>query len=346
VYFPDGTTATYATDAANIVLDQQINEIDIINNNAGNDYNIYTLIGECFWAVEAFMQSPPTRDILYGQWNGDRTPFYNVIGQVVVFQAGGYVSCVPTDIGIMVQDNGADVGYLRDYNNTTRTWYVETTSGIANGHTVQVTAHGGTGTGTTTGASTAGLYIRTLILNPKTANLSSSSADVLDYDYKNYDQAASVPGTAKALLLTKEFALNYVRTQPVIVQGSARAVTTTKCKADGTHTFYVDSIKLYLYKDNQAGTRTLLFSEEYPNSGAGLLSTSGSSYTDPVTASAIGTITKTQIQITDILVLKIEVYGHVGANFGSTNDALRLYFSRGSAETFLELPALTDPGLV
>lgn len=287
-----------------------------------------------------------SRQILFGQWYGDRAPYYNTWGQMVELQAGGYTSCLPSDIGKMVTDDAANLGLLLDYDNTLRLWYVSTSTVVAAASTMAITAGTGAGTSHAANPSTAGLYRRTLELSPKPANLSSSTADVVKYDYQSYDIVGATD-TAKILVLTKEFALGYnAKTKSTTIEGNCRCVTTVKCKGDGTRTVYIDSVKFYLYRETVGGARTLLGSEEYPGAGTGLVSTSVAAYTDPVTASAMFAIAAgTTLSTTDILVLKIEVYGHVSAN-NNVSDAIRLYFSRGTADTFVELPITYNKELI
>ena len=40
--------------------------------------------------------------------------------------AGGYVDCVPTDIGKAVEDDAAEIGLLVDFDNTRRRWLIDT----------------------------------------------------------------------------------------------------------------------------------------------------------------------------------------------------------------------------
>lgn len=83
---------------------------------------------------------------------GFYTSDYNSGIQEITFQSGGYVSAVAGDLDEEVNDDGTPVGVLVDYDNTNRKWYVRTTSTIAAGSVVTITA--GTGTGTTTGSAT------------------------------------------------------------------------------------------------------------------------------------------------------------------------------------------------
>jgi hypothetical protein len=287
------------------------------------------------------------RIILYGQWYGDRTPYYNTIGEVVTLIAGGYVACLPTDVGRQVWLAGAPIGELRDFDNTLRMWYVSTVNHVPANSALTLDNGAGTGAGTTVNAaSTDGLYKRCLCLSPKPANLSSSSTDLTDYDYKSYsfiNAAWETPN--KVLLLTKEFAMPYTKTQPVTIQGTGKAVCSLTCKGDAAKTVYVDSVVMTVYRETNAGVRTPLFTEEYPNSGAGLLSCLPAAYVDPITASAMGTIANIVIATTDIIILKVQIYGHVSAQVAIA-DAIKLLFGRGGAQTFVELPVLVNPGMI
>jgi len=74
--------------------------------------------------------------------------------QVLTLSATGYTNCVAGDIGKEVTDDAAGVGNLLAYNNTTRKWWIRTTSTIGDTSTMAIT--GGTGAGTADGASLSG----------------------------------------------------------------------------------------------------------------------------------------------------------------------------------------------
>jgi hypothetical protein len=71
----------------------------------------------------------------------------------LTFGAGGYTSCVSTDIGLPVYYHGFQVGILQDYNNSTRVWHMFSTMSIPDASIVTIL--GGTGAGTTSGASSS-----------------------------------------------------------------------------------------------------------------------------------------------------------------------------------------------
>lgn len=70
----------------------------------------------------------------------------------ITLAAGGYVNAVAGDIGKIVTDDGTNLGPLVDYDNTNRKWWVRTASTIADSSTMAI--DGGTGAGTSSGAST------------------------------------------------------------------------------------------------------------------------------------------------------------------------------------------------
>lgn len=83
--------------------------------------------------------------------------------RVLAFELSGYVACVVGDIGkdVLGATTG-DTGVLLEYNNTTRVWKVRPDDNddiFSEVETVSV-VNGGTGSGTTTGASTKELRIK------------------------------------------------------------------------------------------------------------------------------------------------------------------------------------------
>ncbi len=73
--------------------------------------------------------------------------------QTLTLAASGYIDCVATDKGKMVTDDGGNTGVLIDYNNTTRTWYIEWNTTIVAASVMAIT--GGTGAGIANADSTA-----------------------------------------------------------------------------------------------------------------------------------------------------------------------------------------------
>jgi hypothetical protein len=80
--------------------------------------------------------------------DGDSTANWTAVEQLTM-AAAGYVACVAGDIGLMVHDDGADLGYLQDYDNATRTWWVASGTVPVNGSVMLVDGGSGGGGGTT-----------------------------------------------------------------------------------------------------------------------------------------------------------------------------------------------------
>lgn len=77
--------------------------------------------------------------------------FFRDQGQTLTLLSAGYVSCVASDIGKQVKDDGDEVGVLLAYDNTNRIWSVYSTTIIADASVITIT--GGTGAGTADGNS-------------------------------------------------------------------------------------------------------------------------------------------------------------------------------------------------
>jgi len=74
--------------------------------------------------------------------------------QVLQLQETGYTDCVFSDIGKQVNDDGVDIGPLLAYNNAKRKWWIRSTTTVAAGSTMSITA--GTGAGTAESDSVSG----------------------------------------------------------------------------------------------------------------------------------------------------------------------------------------------
>ena len=77
-----------------------------------------------------------------------QTSGYDGVIQIITHQSGGYTNALNSDIGKMVNDDGADTGNLLHFNNTTRKWWVRWGTTIASGSVITLDSSG-TGAGTT-----------------------------------------------------------------------------------------------------------------------------------------------------------------------------------------------------
>lgn len=66
--------------------------------------------------------------------------------QIVTMDISGYIDCIPSDIGKQVRDDGAEIGTLISYENSSRSWKVSTQSQILPSSVMTITS--GTGSGT------------------------------------------------------------------------------------------------------------------------------------------------------------------------------------------------------
>lgn len=97
-----------------------------------------------------------TDSIKYLSGGAIKTDGYNGQIQTVTLSSVAYTGCVPGDIGKSVWRNSDNhnYGFLLDYDNTTRKWWVRSTETIADATDIHINT--GTGAGTTSGASASG----------------------------------------------------------------------------------------------------------------------------------------------------------------------------------------------
>lgn len=80
-------------------------------------------------------------------WTWSLGPEIQVKGglQVLVLKSSGYTNCVAGDVGKQVKDDGIEIGSLLSYNNSTRTWIIQTSPTILINSVITITS--GTGKG-------------------------------------------------------------------------------------------------------------------------------------------------------------------------------------------------------
>ena len=77
--------------------------------------------------------------------------------RMLTFVSAGYTSAASGDLGLVATGAGGSTGTLLSYNNTTRKWWVRTLTGVFGvAEVVSMIPGGGTGVGTTAGASVSG----------------------------------------------------------------------------------------------------------------------------------------------------------------------------------------------
>lgn len=129
--------------------------------------NAYTMVNE--W----FIDDVSTQFLKEG---AIVTSGYNTKIGLVTMGSSGYTNCVATDIGKQVKDDTVEIGALLAYNNTTRKWWVRTTSTVVNGSAMTIT--GGTGAGTSSAFGNTG---EDLYANVYTLGTIESGTDIYIY---------------------------------------------------------------------------------------------------------------------------------------------------------------------
>ena len=103
-------------------------------------------------------------------------------------KAAGYTDCVPGDIGQMVQDAGANLGLLVDYDNIRRRWLIDTGGDIVAADAA-MTITGGTGAGDAAIATTGLIKARDYTYQVRSEDATGDS----DYEPSNQETTLSEP---------------------------------------------------------------------------------------------------------------------------------------------------------
>lgn len=138
---PTTKTTTYTTRALYSFIQDTFDELVQLDDTvpmSAQTPTEFTLINGWFIDDESIK-------FLYG--GALQTSGYNGVIQLITF-GGTYTSAIASDIGKMVNDDGADTGNLLHYNNTTKKWWVRWGTTIASGSVITLDSSG-TGGGTT-----------------------------------------------------------------------------------------------------------------------------------------------------------------------------------------------------
>ena len=119
---------------------------------------------------------------------------------LITLQASGYTNCVASDITKQVKDDTVEIGALLAYNNTTRKWWVRTTSTVENGSAMTITA--GTGAGTSSAFDNTG---EDLFANVYTLGTIESGTDIYIYQAGAKISAWWSSGHIDVLIKVKEY---------------------------------------------------------------------------------------------------------------------------------------------
>ncbi len=186
----------------------------------------------------------------------------------VTLIAGGYVSCIASDIGKMVTDDGGNLGLLVEYNNTTRVWMVAASATVTDASVMAITA--GTGAGTSTASSVVtmtslsgngdnfDLYqsvgtATTYMSYPEEAggtNLSLSSTVYTKIRYRYICSAAGMMARIVLVFSTWDYAdteaVNLAAGKGQVILAAGHATTYTVATVTITTAKTIDHVRLYV----------------------------------------------------------------------------------------------------
>jgi hypothetical protein len=147
---------------------------------------------------------------------------------------------------------------------------------------------------------------------------------------------ASVTETSETLKIDQRFVMAEDIQDDLVIRGLATAVATVGVKGDGTYATYISKLVFTIEKVDTAGNYTTLSTKTVTLSPP--FSTTGTSW---VYGSVEALLKITEVLTTnERLALRVQVYGYMAA--GGTAQAARLVFTRGSSDSYLEVPVWED----
>lgn len=119
----------------------------------------------------------------------------------------------------------------------------------------------------------------------------------------------------------------------LVVEGTAPIVLKVGALGDGTHATYIDQIQVSLEVLDSSGTYT-----QKALSDITLSTPLSNDTTSWVTWDwyCLLNLSRTEILATENIVLRVRLYGYMDT--GGTSQAVRLYFTRGSTDSFVDIP--------
>ena len=177
-------------------------------------------------------------------------------------------------------------------------------------------------------------YTHGLFRQPQPTNLDQHATEQSSLDYH---ESANLTNTASAEVISdKEYILKEARKADTVIEGPCEIGLQLRIRGDGTYETSLDKVRVNLYKRDLSGNDTAIISNlEYDFDTAP--THSADSWDEKIGIKLHSNITKTTLKSADKLVLKVEVFAFVD-NASATDNKVRLYFSRGSGESYLYLP--------
>jgi len=179
-------------------------------------------------------------------------------------------------------------------------------------------------------------YALGLFRSPQPTNLDTHSTDQSDLDYK---ESSNITATSETEVLQDiEFILSEARLRETVLEGACDIALQLKIRADGTYTTYLSKVRVSLFSRDEDGNDTAILSNKTYTFDTPV-SHSANSWDDMVAIKLHENISRTVLPDNHRLVLRVEVFGYV-SSASATNNKVRLYFSRGSAESYVLLPII------
>jgi hypothetical protein len=170
--------------------------------------------------------------------------------------------------------------------------------------------------------------------SPQPTNLDLHATEQTLLDYK---ESLNITGTSEAEVISDfEFVMPEARERETIIQGPCEIGLQLRIRGDGTYTTYLTKARVNLFKRTSAGVDTAIITNAEFDLDTEV-SHSADSWDDMIGIKLHSAIAETVLLAADRLVLRVEVFGYV-SNASATDNKIRLYFSRGSAESYMYLP--------
>lgn len=178
-------------------------------------------------------------------------------------------------------------------------------------------------------------YTHGMFRDPQPTNLDAHATEQTLLDYK---VSSNITNTTSAEVITDfEFILEEPNKADMVIEGPCTIGMQLRIRGDGTYETSLDKVRLTLFKRDTSGNdvATSLENKDYEFGTA--ITHSADSWDDMVAIKLRDSITKTTLKKADRLVLRVEVFAHVD-NVSATDNLVRIYFSRGSAESYVYIP--------
>ena len=159
--------------------------------------------------------------------------------------------------------------------------------------------------------------------------LAASTWEALDYETKN------VTDTTEAVQIDRRFVFADSLLDTLVVEGTAYAACRVGAKGDGTYNTYISQVQFDLETVDENNTYTSIVSKTIDF--ATLKAVSSTSY-DTIDVHALLNLPESKIYTSRNLVLRLRISGYVDAD--QTAGAIRLYYTVGSSDTYVELPVV------